>query len=158
MIENFQDILSQVQDVLQDSSKTFYGWAAVKPEPKQSTTFGSGHAYTTGKKAKYLNELREQFRASFNEVTPWEGPVRLTILYCFPWRLKDEGYTAKSILPMVERPDEENLSKPVKDALEGILYLNDSQVVGVTTLKIRYIIPCILLKAEFFESKIYNME
>ncbi len=61
----------------------------------------------------------------------FEGPLRLELLFRLPRpqsARKSEVYPAK-------RPDWDNLSRGITDALEGVLYRNDSQIVLATVSK-----------------------
>lgn len=64
------------------------------------------------------------------EWKPWEGPVRLQVLYEFlgpktVWEGKE----------MLTKPDLDNLDKMVLDALNGVAFRDDSQVVTKTSTK-----------------------
>jgi len=58
-----------------------------------------------------------------------EGPIWMDVISVFPrpanmiWKTKDMPR-----VPMAKKPDRDNTVKAVQDALEGLLYRNDSQV------------------------------
>jgi Holliday junction resolvase RusA-like endonuclease len=60
---------------------------------------------------------------------PIEGAIQATLNFYLPWPKSDK----KKVKPHTVKPDAENLSKAVCDALEGIGYKNDSQI---TVLKV----------------------
>jgi|CXWL01.1.fsa_nt_gi Holliday junction resolvase RusA-like endonuclease len=62
---------------------------------------------------------------------PWSGPVDLTTTFYLP-RPKS---LPKRVLHHTKKPDLDKLVRAVKDALKGVLYLDDSQVVDVKAMK-----------------------
>ena len=133
-------------------SRTLLLFADVKPEPKQSTRFTlSGHAYTSAKKRKYLEKLVQEFLRGIQKgFTQFEGRLRVTVIYAFPWRKSDSKLSKnQSWAYMDKRPDVDNLFKPVGDALQtaGIIK-DDGQIVEIRARKIRTAIHGIAVKVE----------
>lgn len=62
---------------------------------------------------------------------PWAGPVDLSTTFYLP-RPKS---LPKRVLHHTKKPDLDKLVRAVKDALKGVLYLDDSQVVRVLASK-----------------------
>jgi len=82
-----------------------------------------------------LEKKRIQFIAkALAPVIPWEEPIEITIEFYFPWR-KDtsqkikEEWIANGVNFKSTKPDLDNLEKMICDALEGIIFKNDSQIV-----------------------------
>ena len=112
-----------------------YLFLEVPPQSKQSTRFGRKRAYTDKEKGAYVAELH--LRAKINYSGPLlKGFVRLTVIYCFPWRKKDKDIRSLVWIPKDSAPDVDNLTKPVKDALQGVVYANDSSVVEERARKV----------------------
>ncbi len=70
---------------------------------------------------------------------PLDGPVHLTYAAILPiptsWsKKKRELAAAGGVLP-TGRPDTENLVKTAMDAMNGVVYLDDSQVVSLVAQK-----------------------
>tara|TARA_R110002051_G_scaffold255522_1_gene314599 strand:- start:950 stop:1417 length:468 start_codon:yes stop_codon:yes gene_type:complete len=121
-----------------------YLYAEIKPQPKQSTSFGRGHSYTPKKKRLYLEDLSAKLSQTFDGV-PMEGKLRVAVVYSFPWRKTDKDREAWAL--MDRRPDIDNLFKPLADCLEAIgVFGDDAQIVEVTIRKIRHDIPAISVK------------
>ena len=93
-----------------------YLYAEIKPQAKQSTSFGGGRAYTPKKKRMYLDELALKLSQTFDG-TPFVGSVRVAVVYSFPWRKTDKDREAWAL--MDRRPDIDNLFKPLADCLEA---------------------------------------
>ena len=127
--------------------RSFYVWATIFPEAKQSTSFGKGHAFTPKKKRAYLKKLAELLKQSvdFEKIC---GTVRLTILYSFPWRNEDKPLRSLGWIFMSERPDIDNLQKPLLDSLQKFCLADDAQVVEVKARKIRTSEPCIVVRID----------
>jgi len=133
-------------------SRTLLLSANVKPEPKQSTRFTlSGHAYTDPKKKKYLQKLVQEFLRKLDDnFAPFEGQLRVMVVYTFPWRKSDAKVARnQSWAYMNKRPDVDNLFKPVGDALQtaGIIK-DDGQIVEALARKIRAESPGIYVRIE----------
>lgn len=103
---------------------------AIEPQAKQSTRFtsknGISFSYTPKKKREYQNQLATIAKANKPERL-LGGALRLTarFYWAFPesWPKKKKVSQAK-----ISRPDLDNLLKPLKDALKGVVYADDSQV------------------------------
>lgn len=104
-------------------------------QAKQSCSF-NGHAYTPKKKRMYVESLRAMALLSRPE-TMLNGPVCLSVSFVrgYPksWPSKE-----KFVRPMVGKPDLDNLIKPLKDALSGVVYRDDSQVVQYELCEKKY--------------------
>jgi Holliday junction resolvase RusA-like endonuclease len=88
------------------------------PTPKARPRVVHGHAYTPGQTT--AAEARIAVAARRSGVKPAKGPVRLSARF---WRA-----TARVC-------DLDNLAKLVQDALNGIAYVDDSQIVELTATK-----------------------
>lgn len=102
--------------------------SGLKPRPKGrprfvkakivNGRFVKGHAYTPSSTREYEKQLEWHFRTSCKE--PWKGLIDLGIQF-----------------HTTSRGDADNLAKAVLDAGNNILFLDDSQVVRLTTEKIK---------------------
>lgn len=68
----------------------------------------------------------------FAPVTPIEGPIRLEVTFWLP--LPKSAPKRKRIYP-IRKPDIDKLIRAVADALTGVLYRDDSQIVEALVLK-----------------------
>lgn len=62
---------------------------------------------------------------------PWEGPVDLVVWFTLP---RPKSLPKKVVHP-VKKPDLDKLLRNLKDALKGVIYCDDSQVVHAETRK-----------------------
>ena len=71
---------------------------------------------------------------------PLEGPLLMNLLFVMPRpqsKMKKSWAKAGSPRePHIGKPDRDNLMKSFQDALEGLLFLNDSQIYGGAVTKV----------------------
>jgi Holliday junction resolvase RusA-like endonuclease len=78
--------------------------------------------------------VRSAFRAKYPKHRPWTGPVmlRFTAVFetpgSFNKALKEAA--ARGALYCTKKPDKDNIEKLIKDALNGLVYCDDQQVMG----------------------------
>jgi Holliday junction resolvase RusA-like endonuclease len=128
--------------------RTGYVHCQLKPQAKQSTRWGRGHAHTSKAKRKYMQELAKQVRQTYNGPL-LDGLIRVTVIYSFPWRKKDTSKTRQSgwmLMPQV--PDIDNLLKPFDDSMQGHCYADDSRIVEVRARKMRSDFVCIAARLD----------
>lgn len=87
--------------------------------------------YTPPKTKNWETIVRGQAVASRPPML-WEGPLRMKLIFMMP-RPKS---LPKKVIHHIKKPDVDNLAKAIKDALQGIIYKTDSQVVMLTAMKI----------------------
>lgn len=94
--------------------------------------FGNGRAYEAKNDTEYKKAVREAYIASGGPFFG-ESPVSLCV-HVFRSLPKT---TPKKVLSAqdVQKPDADNIAKAVLDALNGVAYGDDSQVVSLTVRK-----------------------
>ena len=112
--------------------------AVGKGRPRVVRRFGHSQAFTPDKTVSFEHRISIEARAAYMQETwfsPHDGPVRISmVIRCsvpksFGKRKRAQAL-AGDIRPMV-KPDIDNVLKSVLDALEGVVYLRDSQVVSI---------------------------
>jgi len=109
-----------------------------EPRAKGRPRFGNGHAFTPQATRNYENDLRFMAKRAMQGRVLFEGPVRVEILALFSvpksWsKIKQVRALMHTIRP-TGKPDLDNIFKVV-DALNGIVWRDDSQVVNATIIK-----------------------
>ena len=110
----------------------------IPPVSKGRPVFANGHAYTPSKTREYEQIVQLYARRQIKR--PLTGAVKLSIQFYLPipksWsEPKKRAAMEGKIVPMV-KPDIDNLTKAIMDALNGgIGYNDDKQVVELTTAK-----------------------
>lgn len=99
----------------------------------------AGHAFTPAKTVNYETLIKELFAVKYPNHTPWTGPLLLhvTAFFAIP------KSTAKKRVAEMEservwyphRIDGDNLWKIIADALNGLAYMDDGQLVDGRVLK-----------------------
>lgn len=126
----------------------------VLPLAKQSTRFTkSGIMYTDPKVKKYEKNIQieglSQRPKGFKKMT---GAIIARVSYCFlpPASLSSDLHYlikhGKRVYKMTKPDVQDNLSKPIFDALEGIFYEHDQQIVRITAEKVYFTRNCIVLE------------
>ena len=111
-----------------------------EPQGKGRPRFtGRGRAYTPAKTAAYERQIRRAYQAQSGQVFPDEAPlaVRIIAYYRVPAsdsKRKRLDKLQHRIRP-VKRPDVDNVCKAVFDALNGIAYKDDAQIVTAVVYK-----------------------
>lgn len=116
---------------------------AGKPQPKQRPRFSpkTGRVYTPEETHKYERTVRFSYRVRYNGMVSEHGPIWATVKCYFPIpesvpKLQKELMMSGRIRPTNRRTgDVDNLAKSVLDALNGVAYTDDSQIVSLTAEK-----------------------
>lgn len=110
-----------------------------KPQPKQRPRFSrvSGTVYTPTQTHKYENVVRNAYRASRAGIISESHGIH-AIIKCYypipkstPKKIR-EMMTAGKLRPINRRSgDVDNIAKSILDALNGVAYADDSQIVNL---------------------------
>jgi len=135
------------------------------PQPKQSARFRTVKAgdrtfvKSYQKKSVVENERNIAFDIKSKLPTgfkPYDGPLKVTMLFVFPpltsWpkRMKNDFDTGATIYKAT-KPDLDNISKPTLDAMQGVVFMNDSQIVEMHCTKIFGPVPMIEIEVKPLE-------
>lgn len=110
------------------------------PQGKARARTGKGYSYTPEKTVLYENLIKTSFLAADNKKTFFDGePVEMYITALFPipksTTKKDrERIRNKELFP-TKKPDADNIAKVICDALNGVAYHDDTQVVKLSVRK-----------------------
>lgn len=92
----------------------------------------TGRTYTPEKTERYENLVKLAFIKEYPDVIPLEGPLAVTMIANFSipksWSKKKQAIAAAGVLRPTKKPDTDNIAK-IKDALNGIAWIDDAQVV-----------------------------
>jgi Holliday junction resolvase RusA-like endonuclease len=130
--------------------KQFIG---ITPQAKQSVRFSHGRgAYTDPKKKLYVGNLVAKL-CPYSDKFSFGGPVEVVLIYCFKWRKSDGPKDPLYMEEMVQRPDLDNMQKPLFDALtQSGMFKDDAAIVKVTAMKVRFGYEGIALKISDFDA------
>lgn len=98
-----------------------------------------GHAYTPAKTVNYETLIRELFAVQYPNHVPWTGPLlmHVTAFFAIPKSTpkKRLGEMEAETVWYPHRIDGDNLWKIIADALNGLAYVDDGQLVDGRVLK-----------------------
>lgn len=126
-----------------------------KPQGKARPRVVEGHAYTPQKTKDFEQAVAWAFKAAGGKLLDGYIEVTVTAFYAIP---KDTSKKTRElmergiILPMV-KPDIDNVVKAALDALNGIAYKDDNQVVKETGAKFYGKEPCLYIEVKTYDEK-----
>lgn len=111
-----------------------------KGRPRVTVRGGHAHGYTPAKTAQYERAVRQAYNLSYCGADALTTPVELQITAYMPipesWpRSKKAAALAEVILPTV-KPDADNIGKIICDALNGVAYQDDKQIIALKVKKL----------------------
>ena len=115
---------------------TFYVEGNPVAQPRARARKGGGGVYNPpGPINKYREKIREHAKSNFPE--PHEGALSVSIEFYFARTKEEMGskYPAYAIW-RTKKPDADNLAKAVLDAMNGVAYVDDSQVCHLSIVKL----------------------
>lgn len=116
-----------------------------KGRPKFARRGNFMTAYTPEKTASYENLVKVKAQEAMNGREPIQGAVSLLInLYVTPpssWSKKKQRAALEGEIRPTSKPDFSNVLKAVEDGMNGIVYLDDKQIVIVNGSKSYAVTP-----------------
>lgn len=117
-----------------------------KPLGKQRPrVLKSGITYTPEKTVNYETFVKQLYFEQYHQDKPFEGPVRMIITAYMP--IPQSTSKAKKtdmmrlIIRPTKKPDVDNIIKIIADALNGLAYQDDKQIVSCTVEKVYSDVP-----------------
>lgn len=133
-----------------------YGIPVPKARPRFRRIGNFVSTYTAAKTKTYEDSVREAARSAMGSSEPLETPVSV---YCYIRCPIPASYSKKrkqacldGIEKPTHRPDADNTFKSVSDAMNGIVYKDDSQIINIHITKVYAETPAVeVLVAEALE-------
>jgi len=111
----------------------------IRPIGKERPRFGNGHVYTPLKTVTAERAIGLHANVAMKGMKPTEGPVVLTVHAFLPipasWPKKAREAAREGHIYPTGKPDASNVLKLVEDALNEIVWIDDSQVVSAAVHK-----------------------
>ncbi len=127
-----------------------------KERPRVAMIGGHPRIYTPKSTETYEKEIRKAWE-KVNGSEPFTGPLVVRLYFGLP---VPKSETKGRKLQMLERkirpatkPDIDNLAKSVLDALNGVAYKDDNQIVTMLAKKCYTEIPCVKIIVADWEAK-----
>ena len=113
-----------------------------KPRGKGRPRFGNGHAFTPAGTRRYEREIAVEAQRAVAREADWDksAAVRVEIIAAFPvpksWSKGKRADARDGGICPETKPDIDNVAKAVLDALNGIAFEDDKQVVEIVARKL----------------------
>lgn len=111
-----------------------------KPQGKARARTVRGHSYTPENTVLYENHVKQSFLASVKKRWFEGQPLEVSIAAFFPIvksaSKRDKTLMAEGKLFPTKKPDADNIAKVICDALNGVAYCDDTQIVKLTVRKL----------------------
>ena len=110
-----------------------------KGRPRVTTRGGIAHAYTPGRTVSYEKLVAAAYREAYPGALPAAGAVQIAIraVYAIPksWPRKRKQQALAEMIPVTVKPDCDNVLKVISDALNGVAWQDDKQIVFAQVVK-----------------------
>ena len=108
-----------------------------KARARTVTQGGHVHSYTPSRTMEAERTIAWAYREQCHGPL-MEGPLSLSVLAVFepPKSWPKKRREAAMETPHTQKPDWDNVGKLVSDSLEGVAYMNDSQIAGGSVRKV----------------------
>ena len=121
-----------------------------KARPRVTARGPFAHAYTPKKTKSYENMIKNEYLSKYGYSNKLDGPLEAQINAYFSIPKSSTKTLKKKMLnnqhKHTNKPDIDNVQKAILDALNGIAYNDDSQIVKITGQKFYSDAPRIELK------------
>lgn len=108
-----------------------------KGRARAAVIAGRARLYTPAKTQHYEADVAKSAAVAMGGADPFQGPVRLGLLITFPLpKAKRATRNRPAAHWHTSKPDASNVLKAVEDAMNGIVYRDDSQIAEVSVSKV----------------------
>ena len=110
-----------------------------KGRPIITSRGGRPHGFTPAKTRAYERSVAAAYQAKYLCVPPMTGALEVKIEAFMPipesWSREKKAQALAEIILPTTKPDCSNILKAVEDALNGIAYEDDKQIIGIRFVK-----------------------
>ena len=94
--------------------------------------------FTPGKQRRSMSVVQVLASDAMGDRPPLSGPVAMTVTACWPWpkSMSQRKRSAVGANYRTARPDADNVGKLIADAINGITFGDDAQVVDLRVKKL----------------------
>lgn len=131
------------------------GTPRAKGRPRTTVRGGFATVYTDAKTKKYEASVADLSRKAMREKPPISGAISVSLRFRMPIP-KSETKPVKAAMaagevPHTSKPDIDNLQKAILDGMNGIVFVDDSQIVRSFTTKVYSETPGVDVRVEALE-------
>ena len=121
------------------------GIPVAKGRPRFKRVGNFVQTYTPNKTATWEETVRQAAKNAMGTTDLLETPVTMALYFRLPmpqsWSKKRKEGALKGLEAPTKKPDWDNLGKAVSDALNGVIFKDDSQIVSAHVRKIYSAVP-----------------
>lgn len=136
---------------------TIPGQPVAKGRPKFTVQGGFAKVYTPKKTADYealvAGIARNAMAGRAPSAAPIEVMLELRMEIPVSWSKAKRLAASVGTVRATKKPDADNVLKGVKDACNGIVWVDDSQVVVITVRKLYHADPCVVIAVREVEGE-----
>lgn len=125
------------------------GQPVAKGRPKFTVQGGFARVYTPKKTADYESLVAGIAKRAMGSMAPSDRAIEvlleLRMEIPVSWSKAKRLAASEGKIRATKKPDADNVLKGVKDACNGILWVDDSQVVVITVRKLYHAEPCVVI-------------
>lgn len=133
---------------------------AGEPVAKGRPRFGKGRTYTPQKTFDYEAHVRNAASITIGNNEPLEGAIALHVRAFFSmpksFSIKSREYAESGNIRPTKRPDIDNVLKIIADALNGVAWRDDSQIVTAAVEKFYSDLPRV--EVTYWSASGHNLE
>ncbi|ACR28690.1 RusA family crossover junction endodeoxyribonuclease [Burkholderia glumae] len=115
------------------------GTPVAKGRPRFARQGAHVRTFTPEATERYENLVKMAARAAMRSAEPYPGPIRLIVNIGVPipasWSQKRQLAAAAGEIGATKKPDADNVVKALKDGMNGVVYVDDGQVVDLWVSK-----------------------
>ncbi|WP_334016381.1 RusA family crossover junction endodeoxyribonuclease [Burkholderia cepacia] len=130
---------------------TVPGTPVAKGRPRFSRHGAHVRTHTPEKTERYENLVKMAASAAMRSTEPYAGPIRLVVHIGMPiptsWSQKRQRAAAAGEIGATKKPDADNVVKALKDGMNGVVYVDDGQVVDLWISKRYAVTPGVRIEA-----------
>ncbi len=120
-----------------------------KGRPRITTRGGYARAYTPKKTRDYEAQVEAEARKVMGRRKPLDGPLAVVVIAYMPipasWGWTKKLAAARQIIMPTSRPDLTNIAKAAEDALNGVVWNDDSEIVSLSMAKEYSAVPRLMI-------------
>ena len=124
-----------------------------KGRPKAARRGNFITMYTPEKTASYENLVKIKAQEAMKDTPPFEGACLLQLAIYAPipasWSIKKKAACVDGLIHPTSKPDIDNVLKGICDAMNGIVFNDDKQIIGCTITKQYGITPQAVVAVTF---------
>lgn len=136
---------------------TVPGQPVAKGRPKFTNVGGFARAYTPKKTQDYEALVAGIAKRAMGPLAPESRPIEIMLELRMEipasWTKAKRLAAAMGTVRATKKPDADNVLKGIKDALNGICWVDDSQVVVLTVRKLYAAEPCVVVAVRVVEGQ-----